>query len=464
MTRVVRVLECAGSRLPDATVFDDTALSATLTALHLAVAVLRRHRAGVTLSVFVLPSFLFPALPWIWTSPFALAAGVAAHLGWLASCELLAPAARCQPRTASDAKTAGGSLHAPPGAAPRAAQEPAARGVATPVLARIDETADISTFRLARPEGFDFTAGQFVTVRVSINGKPHVRCYSISSPPSTSGYLEISVRRQGVVSNTLHALLRPGAQMTLGRPAGTFVYPNADDRPIALIAGGVGITPLMAMLRHAVAADPTRPIALLYSVRRTEDVVFLSELKTIAERHPQVRVAITVTQSRAVGPWRSGRIDAAMVQQYVAHPSHTIFLMCGPAPMIDEVGVMLATLGVPAEQIRSERFETAVAASVLNPAAPPNVTASAGGTYRINFTVSGKATVNTPTRTILEAAEAEGIAIPSSCRAGVCQACRTRVTSGEADCRSDMLADDDRRAGFILPCVSWAASDCAVEA
>jgi ferredoxin-NADP reductase len=130
------------------------------------------------------------------------------------------------------------------------------------VLAILDETRDIKTFRLARPEGLVFTAGQFVPVRVNINGQPHIRCYSISSSPDVRGYLEISVRRQGLVSSTLHSLLRPGASVSLGTPAGTFVYPAGDDRPIALLAGGVGITPLLSMLRHAVATDPLRPITL----------------------------------------------------------------------------------------------------------------------------------------------------------------------------------------------------------
>jgi ferredoxin-NADP reductase len=224
------------------------------------------------------------------------------------------------------------------------------------------------------------------------------------------------------------------------------------------------------MLRYAIASDPTRPITLLYSARRDEDIAFLSELRTIAERHAQVRIAISVTQPTSATRWRQGRIDAALVRQYVAHPAHTIFLLCGPEPMIAGLRALLLEMGVPAEQIQSELFETAVAASVLNPAAAPAQSSSStgglrrDGTYRIEFAVTRKSATNTVSRTILEAAEAEGVAMPSSCRAGVCQACRTRLLSGDVDCRSDMLADDDRRAGFILPCVSWATADCTVEA
>jgi ferredoxin-NADP reductase len=120
---------------------------------------------------------------------------------------------------------------------------------------------------MARPDGFSFKAGQFLSVRFSIDGKAVSRCYSVSSAPESTGYLEISVTRQGLVSGMLHATVRPGSLLDVIHPAGAFVYPADDHRPITLIAGGVGITPLMSMLRHAVQADPTRPMTLLYSVR-----------------------------------------------------------------------------------------------------------------------------------------------------------------------------------------------------
>jgi ferredoxin-NADP reductase len=333
--------------------------------------------------------------------------------------------------------------------------------------------------RLARPEGFDFQPGQFVPVRVQIDGKPHVRCYSISSAPDTRGYLEISVRRQGLVSGTLHATMRPGATLAINRPAGQFVYPAGDDRPIALIAGGIGITPLLSMLRHAVASDPTRPVTLLYSARHEHDLAFLDELRVLAARHPQVKIAITLTQpvdaARADGErrWRTGRVDADLIRQYVPAPAHTVFCMCGPSPMMAAMSALLTQVGVPASQIRFEHFETAVAASLVNPAAEPErarptpaaeEASDAADAFRVTFAESGRSTVATAAMTLLEAAEAEGVAIPSSCRSGVCQACRTRLKDGQADCRSDVLDPADRDAGYVLPCVTWATGDCVLEA
>ena len=396
----------------------------------------------------------------------ALLAATVAHVGWFAVCEFLAPpAARRSPPARSATGTADLPRPRVNDAAPKSAAAPGSGFISTPVLAVLEEANGIKTFRMARPDGFTFTAGQFVAVRVSVAGQPHVRCYSISSSPEARGYLEISVRRQGLVSTTLHATLRSGSMLPIGRPAGQFVYPQGDDRPLALVAGGIGITPLLSMLRHAVLADPTRPVALLYSARSPDDAAFVRELSLIAERYPQIQIGLTFSGGTAPPPWRTGHIDVAMVRQHVTHPAHTIFCICGPAPMMAAMDEMLRSEGVPADQIRSERFETAIAAALVNTAAPAaHEQTAAQAEYRVTFTSSGLTARGGASQTLLDVAELEGVAIASSCRSGVCLTCRTRLTEGDADCRSTMLDQDDRAAGFILPCVSWATGDCALEA
>src|SRR5690349_2101062 len=140
--------------------------------MHLAMAFVRRHRSGSRLvSPFVLPSFLLAATPWLWTSSVALIVAATAHVVWFVVCELLAP--RAVP-----------SAGRPTAVEPPRRSAPVTSGfVSTSVLAVLEEASDIKTFRLVRPDTFSFTAGQFVAVRVSIDGKPHVRCYSISSSP-----------------------------------------------------------------------------------------------------------------------------------------------------------------------------------------------------------------------------------------------------------------------------------------
>jgi len=108
------------------------------------------------------------------------------------------------------------------------------------------------------------------------------------------------------------------------------------------------------------------------------------------------------------------------------------------------------------------------AASIHAPTEPETRTVvnddAARGTYRVTFAASGREASTDHRTSLLETAEAAGVAIASSCRAGVCQSCRTRLTDGDADCRSDMLDPEDRAKGFILPCVSWATADCVLDA
>ncbi len=442
----------------------DTALPASLTAVHLAIAALRHHRARASIaSPLVFPSFLFAVTPWIWPSPLALALSMAVHLGWVVLCEILGPSVAQTPTRPATPTPSRKGAAASPAKTARASAPSGGTNAFTPasVLAVLDEATDIRTFRLGRPQGFEFVAGQFVPVRISVGGTPHVRCYSISSSPDTRGYFEISVRRQGLVSTTLHATLRTGSQLLIGRPAGQFVYPGGDDRPLALLAGGIGITPLLSMLRHAVSSDPARPIVLLYSARNPQAAAFYSELQLIARRYPQVRVGITMSEPATAAPWRQGHIDVQMVRQYVAHPTHTVFCICGPVPMMAAMRDLLASQGVPADQIRMENFDTAMAATVINVPAAPHAGAA---TFEVTFAESGRTVSASGSRTLLETAEAEGIPMMSSCRSGVCQACRTRVAGGDVDCQSSVLDPEDRANGFVLPCVSWAQSDCVLEA
>jgi ferredoxin-NADP reductase len=340
--------------------------------------------------------------------------------------------------------------------------------IAVPVLAVLDESPSIRTFRMARPEGFAFQAGQFLTVRVQVDGQPHVRCYSISSAPEATGYLEISVKRQGLVSGTLHATVRPGSSLMVRPPAGKFVYPARDDRPIVLVAGGVGITPLISMLRHALVADPLRPVTLVYSARGARELAFWDELQWLARRHTQARVVATLTESDSAWPGRLGRIDGNLLAECVDNAAHALFMICGPAPMIDEVRHTLEAMGVPGTQIRSEVFQAAAAIGAkpqpMDADSSEPDTNPSGRCPRLRLVRSNRTIEVDPRQTLLEAAEAAHAPIPSLCRSGVCRTCRTRLVSGSVQCTSDALDDNDHADGYTLPCVAWARTDCSLDA
>ena len=435
---------------------------AFVTTIHAALVVLRLHRGRLPrVLLLALPSVGFAAMPWILSTTTGLAAGVLSHIAWFVVCERLAPGDvsgtrhPASSRTAPPERSAGQS----PGNRLPGGQADLGEFLAVPVLAVHDETSTIRTFRLARPAGFDFRPGQFVTVRVQADGRLLTRCYSISSPPEASGYLEISVKRQGTVSSVLHASLGPGSLLSVRRPAGLFVYPPADDRPIVLIAGGIGITPLLSMLRHAVWSEPSRRITLLYSVRSHSELAFADELSLIARRHPQARVVVTITGDAAVDLYRHGRIDALLLRETVPDLAGSLFFVCGPLPMIDGARALLEHLGVPSAQVHAEAFAAAVAGAAQSPE-PGRASARA----HVTFARSGCDADAEGHESLLEVAERAGVEIPSLCRAGACGTCRTRLVSGAAHCASDVLAPSDRASGWILPCVTQPAGDCVLEA
>ena len=409
------------------------AVLAFITTIHCAIALLRKYRPRDRAPLVLIPSILFVASPWYLSSPFWLAIALASHITGFIACEKLLPPAR-----------------------PVTTKSPAPSAfVSVPVLSTFLQTPDIRSFRLKRPAGFDFRPGQFLMVRVPLNGKPVVRCYSITSAPSCRGYLEISVRNQGTVSSHLHETIVPGTTIDIRGPGGTFIYPEGD-QPIVLIGGGIGITPLLSMLRHGVLSQPGRPITLLLSVRSVNRVPFESELWSYASRHPQVRVVIAVSGGTDDPRFLSGRIDKNVIEAVIGEFSKCIYMICGPLPMIDTMKATLESMGVPCSQVRFEKFETAVAGAA-------RAADISGESPWISLTQSRQKVRIVGDQTILDACEAAGVSIPSMCRVGVCGTCRTRVVSGEVAGDFDGLDEADRAAGYVLPCVARALNDCAID-
>lgn len=423
-----------------------TAVVSFVSTLHLAAILLAAHRgAGPGRRTLLLPSIALGVLAWLLPSPAFLLAGLAAQAAWLVACERLVP----------EAGSVAALPAAPPVPLPR--PSPAAAGfVPAKVLAVLDETPEIRTFRIERPEGFDFRPGQFLMVRVAAGGRDEVRCYSISSAPEAPGYLEISVRRQGTASAALHETVRAGGDLAIRGPGGSFVYPEEKGTPLVLHAGGVGITPMISMLRHAAAADPLRPVTLVYTVRTEADIAFRDELAQLARRAPGVRVLVSLSRGEPAPGFLSGRMDAERVARTVADVAKAIHLICGPGPMIASLREGLSRLGVPPERVRFEAFEAA-AASAAEAAAD-------GAEHEVRFARSGLSRRVPSATCLLDAAEEAGVPIESMCRGGSCGTCRTRLLSGRVLDAGTALTDDERARGWVLPCVARAAGDCALDA
>ena len=154
-----------------------------------------------------------------------------------------------------------------------------------------DETPEVRTFRLVSPTGprlpFDFLPGQYLNLTLVIDGRKVRRSYTIASPPTRVGYCEVTIKREerGLSSRHLHDAVRQGGLLDVLAPAGRFTFTGAEADSIVLIAGGVGITPLMAKIRYLTDLSWPGEIYLVFSVKTERDIIFRDELDSLRRRH-----------------------------------------------------------------------------------------------------------------------------------------------------------------------------------
>jgi ferredoxin-NADP reductase len=226
------------------------------------------------------------------------------------------------------------------------------------------ETPRARTLSLDVPRWPGHHAGQHVDVRlVADDGYQAQRSYSIASAPEeTTVGLTVERLDDGEVSPYLCDVLRPGDGLEVRGPiGGYFVWELAQGGPLFLVAGGSGIVPLMAMLRHhALAADAARasvPVRLLFSVRTWDDIIYREELERLALR-PEVQVTLALTR-KAPADWRGyrRRIDRPMLAEAGWPPSsRPRVFVCGPTPLVESVATLLVQLGHDSADVRTERF------------------------------------------------------------------------------------------------------------
>jgi ferredoxin-NADP reductase len=225
------------------------------------------------------------------------------------------------------------------------------------VEAVVDETPQVRTIVLDVPDWPGHRAGQHVDVRLTAeDGYQAAREYSIASAPGE--LVEVTVERleDGEVSPYLTQELRVGDGVEVRGPVGGyFVWDPEDGGPLFLVAGGSGIVPLRAMLRHRGRSGSDVPARLLYSSRSLDDVIYRMELDEVGDG---VRVVHTLTRQRPEG-WDgySRRVDAALISE-VAWPAEEdpLTYVCGPTSFVETVAKELVRLGYPPARVKTERF------------------------------------------------------------------------------------------------------------
>jgi 3-ketosteroid 9alpha-monooxygenase subunit B len=332
----------------------------------------------------------------------------------------------------------------------------ASRYRALRVSAVIDETHDAKSFVFEVPAAlagaYHYKPGQFLTLRLPVDGRHVPRCYSMSSAPMVDSALRVTVKRvhQGRGSNWLCDRLQVGDQVEVMPPAGVFT-PRALDGDFLLLGGGSGITPVFSILRSALLQGHGR-IALLYANRDERSVIFRDELKALAAAHPSRLQVIHWLDSVQGVPSVAQLAELAkpfrMAQAFI----------CGPGPFMDAAVAALLAVEMAPEQIHVERFASlpdeedtaALNATMVADAPAPTV-----DTAEVELSLDG--TMHKiqcgGSQTLLDAALAAGIKAPYSCQAGMCASCMCQVLEGSVHLRhNEVLDKKDLAKSWTLAC------------
>jgi ferredoxin-NADP reductase len=307
------------------------------------------------------------------------------------------------------------------------------------------ETTDTRSFVLEIPAGledaFAYTAGQFCTFRAAIDGEPVVRCYSMSSSPDVGDPFTTTVKRvpSGRMSNWMIDALARGDRIEVMRPTGLFVLREID-APIFAFAGGSGITPVISIIKSALATT-SRPITLVYANRATDAIIFAGELERLrAASGGRLAVHHHLDSER-------GFLDAAACAALARDRAHADFYICGPGPYMETVESGLTLLGVDSSQRFIERFE--LPDDDRGVAQEPSATES----LVIRLDRKKRTVPYQAGDTILEATRRAGLRPPFSCEAGSCATCMARVEAGSVRMRvNNALSADEVADGWVLTC------------
>ena len=343
----------------------------------------------------------------------------------------------------------------------------------------VDESAVVRSFHLEPTDGAGIVphaAGQFLPIRVvpAAGASPLLRTYTLSVAPS-DGIYRLSVKREGVVSSFLHDCVREGDIIEARAPDGDFVIDAAERRPAVLLAAGIGVTPLLAMLRHIVyeglRTRRFRPTWFFYAARSKADRAFDTELtELVAAAKGAIKLVRLLSHADGAIEGRDydavGRIDETLLTRTLPLDDYDFYL-CGPAAFTQSIYDSLRRRNVRDERVHAESFgpgslnrssDESAAAEPLLPAAQVPV--------RIVFVASGKEARWTPDAgSLLDLAETRGLSPEFSCRKGDCGTCRTRILEGAvtyAKSPSYKMRDDEALICIAVPAKTDAGQDEAV--
>ena len=310
-----------------------------------------------------------------------------------------------------------------------------------------------------------FRAGQYISLKLNIDGYNITRPYSISSSPQTSlsGIYEIAVKKAGFASEYILDNWKIGDNVVASGPQGTFYYESIRDTETVIgIAGGCGITPFLSMARSIADGIENFNLILLYGSKNTKEIAFFDELNDIEKSsNGNIKIVHVLSEEKAK-EYEHGFIASELIKKYAGSKKCSIF-MCGPQVMYQFVNKEIEKLGFELKYIRQELFGQINDASELKDFPQGALGKKVNMTIHIGTqTYTHKIMTN---ETILVGIEKSKLSAPSMCRTGECGYCRSKLISGEVFIPKDT---DGRRAadkkyGYIHPCSTFALTDIEID-
>lgn len=328
------------------------------------------------------------------------------------------------------------------------------------------ETADCVSVALEVPnaETFSFVAGQYLTLRSTINGQEVRRSYSLCSSP-LSGELRVAIKQveQGVFSTWANTELKAGDTIETMPPMGNFALEiePSDEQTYVGFAAGSGITPVLSILKTVLERAPKAKFILFYGNRKTNSIIFKTELEDLKDAYMgRLEVHHVLSREDQGNDLLFGRIDEARASQFAVQipgvKAAAGHFLCGPEAMIKGVQSALEQAGVASMNIHFELFTSAAPAAEKAPAA-----SASSGDAAVTVVLDGEETHFTqgPKDFILDSALDAGADVPYACKGAVCCTCRAKVLEGEVEMAMNYsLTDDEVAEGFVLTCQSMPRS------
>ena len=326
------------------------------------------------------------------------------------------------------------------------------------------ETSDTVSVAFEAPQDFNYTAGQYITIRRIIDGEDLRRSYSLCSAPHENDF-RVAVKKieAGKMSSFLNNGLKAGDVLEIMPPMGNFVLTPIDNKHYVAFAAGSGITPIISMVK-SVLTNSNSKFTLYYGNKTVDATIFKNELNSLSEQFGG-RLGLNYIYSRqeSVNKLFEGRITKTKFEEFVREDISILkadaFFMCGPEKMIREVSEGLEYLGVAKEKIHFELFTTPITNAEVTKSIQES---DFSGTSQITVIMDGDEVefeLESSGNSILDAAMDNGVDAPFSCKGAVCCTCKAQVIDGKATMEMNYaLSDAEVEEGFILTCQAHPAS------